>query len=107
MKRTRNDARHEHCRELLLEIARGVEGDLPPAKRRVLRQHLRECHRCGAFSTSLRETVELCRSLGQEPLARRTLARARANVARLLGAKRTQEKPRARRRVPKRPPSRG
>jgi anti-sigma factor RsiW len=89
MKEGVGEPRHARCRELLVQIARSVEGDLPPARRRALARHLKECHRCGAFSASLRQTVELCQGLGQ-PLSGRALARARANVARLVGPQKPQ-----------------
>jgi len=79
--------KHDHesdCRELLMRMAQGVEGDLSPAERRALARHLAGCERCGEFSDSLKRTIQLCREAGAPAMSARAQARARANVARLL-----------------------
>jgi anti-sigma factor RsiW len=79
--------KHDHdgdCRELLMRMAQGVEGDLSPAERRALARHLAGCKRCGEFSESLKRTVQLCREAGAPTMSARAQARARANVSRLL-----------------------
>lgn len=76
----------QSCRELLLRLARDLEGDLPAAERRKLRRHLAGCTRCGGFSRDLARTVALCHELsGSVGLTAHARKRARANVARLLG----------------------
>ncbi len=78
---------HDHdggCRDLLMRMAQGVEGDLSPAERRALARHLAGCVRCGEFSESLKRTVQLCREAGAPAMSARAKALARGNVARLL-----------------------
>ena len=82
-----NAAQHQgarHCRDLLVRMARGLEGDLPASERRALIRHLSSCTRCGAFSQSLQRTIDLCHELGASAMSARARSRARANVARLL-----------------------
>lgn len=90
--------KHDHegdCRELLMRMAQGVEGDLSAAERRALARHLAGCTRCGEFSESLKRTIDLCREAGAPPMSAHAKARARANVARLLSPKTTKStKPR-------------
>jgi hypothetical protein len=79
--------KHDHnrdCRELLMRMAKGVEGDLSGPERRALARHLAGCERCGGFSESLRRTVRLCEEAGAPTMSARARARARANIARLL-----------------------
>ncbi len=73
-----------NCRELLLRMAQGLEGDLTPAERRALARHLAGCERCLEFSESLKRTVQLCHDAGAPPMSAHARARARANVSRLL-----------------------
>jgi hypothetical protein len=84
---------HQHdrrsCRELLLRLARELEGDLPAAEQRALRRHLAGCTRCGGFSRDLARTVALCHELGGATgMSAHARRRARANIARLLGRSR-------------------
>ena len=82
--------KHDHdgdCRELLMRMAQGVEGDLSAAERRALARHLEGCERCGEFSESLRRTVRLCEEAGAPAMSVHAQARARRNVARLLGTR--------------------
>ena len=81
--------KHAHdgdCRELLMRMAQGLEGDLSPADRRALARHLQGCKRCGEFSGSLARTVRLCEKAGAPEMSARTRARARRNIAQLLSA---------------------
>jgi anti-sigma factor RsiW len=75
------------CRELLMRMSRGVEGDLSPSERRALARHLAGCGRCGEFSESLKRTVRLCQEAGAPAMSARARTRARANIARLLSAR--------------------
>jgi anti-sigma factor RsiW len=87
--RTTHGTNRRHCRELLLRMARDLEGDLPAADRRALRRHLAGCERCGGFSRDLARTVALCRELGTAGMSAHARRRARANIARLLGRSRS------------------
>jgi len=50
----------ETIRERLSEL---IEGDLPPAERRVAEEHLRDCEGCAREARVLRETLDALRSL--------------------------------------------
>lgn len=81
---------HDHegdCRDLLMRMARGAEGDLSAFERRALARHLAGCKRCGEFSESLKRTVELCQEAGAPAMSAHARARARANITRLLFAR--------------------
>ncbi len=77
------------CRDLLMRMAQGLEGDLSAGERRALARHLAGCTRCGEFSESLRRTVQLCREAGAPAMSVRAKAHARANVKRLLSRRTT------------------
>jgi anti-sigma factor RsiW len=72
------------CRELLMRMAQGVEGDLSGSERRALARHLAGCEKCDEFSESLKRTVRLCEQAGAPAMSARARAKARANVSRLL-----------------------
>lgn len=80
-----NEHDHEgNCRDLLMRMAQGMEGDLSASERRALARHLAGCKRCGEFSESLKRTVALCQKAGAPAMTTRAQARARSNIARLL-----------------------
>ena len=80
--------RHDgDCRNLLMRMARGVEGDLSAAERRALERHLAGCRRCGQFSRDLQRTIALCRAAGRPAMSGHARARARGNVRRFLKEK--------------------
>jgi len=78
---TRPSAR---CRKLLLELSRYIDGDVTPARRRTIEQHINDCGCCGSMAARLRRTVAACRAEGNRRPPRRVLASAKARINKLL-----------------------
>lgn len=73
-----------HCRALIEEFSRHLDGELTPARRRELERHLAECHCCEELAARLRLTAAACRAAGADPMPAAVRARARARVRALL-----------------------
>jgi anti-sigma factor RsiW len=79
---TRHDG--AHCRELLEELSRYIDGEMDARERRSIVTHLRRCPCCEEFADSLRRTVVLCQQAGKRRLPADVRARARARIAELM-----------------------
>ncbi|MCX6551094.1 MAG: zf-HC2 domain-containing protein [Acidobacteria bacterium] len=76
----------DHCRKLLEQVSRYLDGDLTPAERRTITQHLRQCPCCQTMADSLQHTVEVCRKAGGARLPADVRSRAKARIATLLSS---------------------
>jgi len=72
------------CRELVEQLSRFIDNDLPPAERQAVRRHLQRCPCCDDFVASLARTVRLCQQTGHVELPPAVRARAVARVRRLI-----------------------
>jgi len=78
-------ARHgRDCRELVEQLSRFIDNDLPPAERQAVRRHLQRCPCCDDFVASLARTVRVCQEAGHVELPAAVRARAVARVRRLI-----------------------
>ena len=78
-------ARHgRDCRELVEQLSRFIDHDLPPAERQAVRRHLQRCPCCDDFVASLARTVRLCQQAGHVELPPAVRARAVARIRRLI-----------------------
>lgn len=84
---TRPSAR---CRTLLLELSRYLDGDLTPARRRMVERHINACTCCGTMAGRLRRTLAACRAEGKKGPPRAVMSRAAARIRALVA----QEDPR-------------
>ena len=82
---TRPSAR---CRALLLELSRYLDGDLTPARRRMVERHIKTCACCGTMAARLRRTVAACRAEGKRRPPGDVMARAAARMKALIAARR-------------------
>ena len=80
---TRPSAR---CRKLLLELSRYLDGDLTPARRRTIEQHIDACACCGTMAARLRRTVAACRAEGKRRPPRDVMSRAAARISALIAS---------------------
>jgi len=80
--RTRPSAR---CRALLLELSRYLDGDLAPARRRMVERHIKTCRCCGTMAARLRTTLAACRQEGKRRPPRSVMSRAAERIRTLLG----------------------
>jgi anti-sigma factor RsiW len=72
------------CRALFVELSKYLDGDLTPARRRILERHLKECACCGTMEACLRKTIAACRAEGKTRLPRDVRSRAAARIRALL-----------------------
>jgi anti-sigma factor RsiW len=72
------------CRKLLLEISRYLDGDLTPARHRMVEQHVRACACCGTMAARLRSTVAACRAEGSRRPPRDVMSRAEVRIRALI-----------------------
>ena len=72
------------CRALLLELSRYLDGELSPARRRIVERHIASCTCCGTMEHRLRTVVAACRAEGDEPLPRAVTSRAARRIKKLL-----------------------
>ena len=78
-------ARHgRDCRELVEQLSRLIDNDLPAAERRAVMQHLRRCPCCDDFVASLERTVRVCQEAGHVELPPAVRAGAVARIGRLI-----------------------
>ena len=73
-----------HCRALLAEISRHLDGELTAARRREIERHLADCHCCEEMAARLRLTAAACRGAEPRPMPARVRARAQARIRALL-----------------------
>jgi anti-sigma factor RsiW len=77
-------ARAAHCRNLLDQLSRYIDGELHDVDRRAVTLHLKRCPCCEELVDGLRRTVLVCREAGRRRLPREVRVRARARIATLL-----------------------
>ncbi len=77
-------ARTAHCRELLEQLSRYIDGELHDVDRRTVTLHLKRCPCCEELVDGLRRTVLVCREEGRRRLPQAVRARARARIDALL-----------------------
>jgi anti-sigma factor RsiW len=96
--RTRPSA---HCRKLLLELSRYLDGDLPPARRRQIEGHVSACECCETMAAHLRSTLAACRAEGRRRPPRAVMSRAAARIRALIAKGEQRPKNVARTRSPR------
>jgi len=78
-------ARHRRdCRELVEQLSRFIDNDLPAAERLAVKRHLQRCPCCDDFVASLARTVRVCQEAGHVELPPAVKARAVARVRMLI-----------------------
>lgn len=80
------DHDHRRCLELARRISAYLDGELDPAERRAVEEHLAGCLACACCAETLRRTVELCRRAAPQPLPEPFARRLDGLLARLLAA---------------------
>jgi anti-sigma factor RsiW len=80
----RNPSGHERCQDLLERLSRYIDGELSPADRSSVEQHLRDCPCCEKILHGLEHTVDLCREQGRPELPPDVRARALQRVQQLM-----------------------
>jgi RNA polymerase sigma-70 factor (ECF subfamily) len=68
------------CRDIFRRLSEYLDGDLTPELCERIRRHLAVCPNCGAFTNTLRKTVELCRKLPQQPVPPDVRRKLRATI---------------------------
>ena len=71
------------CRTLLLEISRYLDGELSPARRRLVEQHIAGCTCCDTMAQRLQTVIRMSRDERKTP-PRDVMRRAAARVRRLI-----------------------
>jgi anti-sigma factor RsiW len=72
------------CRALLLELSRYLDGELMPARRRMVERHIYTCTCCGTMAARLRRTVAACRAEGRTQPPRAVMLRAAKRIRALM-----------------------
>ena len=72
------------CRALLLELSRYLDGDLTPARRRMVERHMNGCVCCGTMAARLRRTVAACRAEATRRPPRAVISRAAERIRTLV-----------------------
>ena len=72
------------CRALFLELSRYLDGDLTPARRRIVERHIKACACCGTMAARLRRTVAACRAAGKRRPPRDVMSRAAKRIRVLI-----------------------
>ena len=72
------------CRALLLELSRYLNGELTPARRRMVGRHINTCACCGTMAARLRKTMAVCRAEGKRRPPRDVLSRAAERIRALM-----------------------
>ena len=72
------------CRTLLLEVSRYLDGELTPARRRAVEQHIGTCACCRTLSAQLQSTLAACRAEGQAKAPLAVMSRAAARIRTLV-----------------------
>lgn len=68
------------CRRRLMELSRYLDGELTPARRRRIEQHLGDCRCCETLARRMRQTVAACREEGRRRPPRTVLAQAAVRI---------------------------
>jgi anti-sigma factor RsiW len=69
---------------LLEQVSRYLDGDLTPAERRAVGQHLQKCPCCQHIADGLKHTVDACHKAGGARLPADVRIRAKARIATLM-----------------------
>jgi anti-sigma factor RsiW len=86
------------CRAQLAELFAYLDGELAPARCRVIERHLANCACCGRLAERLRRSIAACRAAGRARLPARARTRACARIQQLLRSERAVLQRRTRRR---------
>lgn len=70
------------CRAQLSELFAYLDGDLTPARCRIIERHLQQCPCCDHLAASLRRAIDACQMVGcsRMPAAVRRKAQGRARA---------------------------
>jgi anti-sigma factor RsiW len=68
------------CRRRLMELSRYLDGELSPARRRTIEQHIGACACCATMARRMRQTVAACRAEGRRRPPRAVLAQAAERI---------------------------
>lgn len=71
------------CRQMLTEISKYLDDELPRARRRTVERHMGSCACCGSMARRFRTTMMLSRA-ERRPLPRGVRRRAATRIRRLL-----------------------
>lgn len=77
------------CADVVKQIQAFVDGELEAVECDTIERHCESCPACADIVRGLRQTIGLCREVGQAPLPRPISERAREQVKRLLATART------------------
>jgi anti-sigma factor RsiW len=72
------------CRNLLLELSRYLDGDLTPARRRMVERHVNACACCETMAARLRRMIATCRAEGKRRLPQAVKSRAEKRITALV-----------------------
>lgn len=72
------------CRALFEQLSRYLDGDLTPARRRVVEKHIESCACCGMMNRRLRLTLAACRAEARRRPPKAVMTRAARRVRALL-----------------------
>lgn len=72
------------CRRRLMELSRYLDGELSPARRQAIEQHIGDCACCATMARRMRQTVAACRAEGRRRPPRAVLAQAAAQIRALV-----------------------
>jgi anti-sigma factor RsiW len=84
------------CRALLMELSRYLDGELTPARRRHVEQHITACSCCDTMAARLRVTIDACRAEATRQPPRDVRSRAAARIRALLAREPRGRPPRSR-----------
>ncbi|MCC7042941.1 MAG: zf-HC2 domain-containing protein [Acidobacteria bacterium] len=74
------------CEDRLDEVFAWLDGELSPARARVVERHVASCDRCGGLAEDLRRAIAACRLAGDCRIPATIHRRARARALQLLRA---------------------
>lgn len=74
-----------HCRALMLEVSRLIDGELNARDRRRVEAHVAACTCCGRMATGLRRTLAALQAEKSKALPRAVRTKAAQQARKLLG----------------------
>jgi anti-sigma factor RsiW len=74
------------CDDRLDDLFAWLDGELAPARARVIERHVAACDRCGSLAEDLRRAIAACRMAGDCRIPATIHRRARARAAQMLRA---------------------
>jgi anti-sigma factor RsiW len=72
----------------MLELSRYLDGELTPARYRMVEKHIQACDCCETMAAGLRRTIAACRAEGTRRPPRGVMSRAAARIRALVAAER-------------------